>query len=304
MSLISFDSSRELPWYKELLVGTLVGVVGIIALAITHGSWPAALKAFSMLLLVACAAFIAGVFVGFLFGIPRTNQAPPPQNTGAASQIWACPQYSTNTNLEQISDWLTKIIIGVGLVELTNIPPFLSKLCRVFGESIQPPIAKGIMVAVLVHFCICGFLLGYLWTRLHLTGELSRAERRAIGSAESMEGLINALLYQPAPGGFSMAIEYGQEYQKIFGVTNDRVWIYLACAYAQQYAFEKRSPKLDQPKLDQSRASALEAIDQAIQLSPKNKEFLRGLWQPDLATPGQDDLVVFADDPDFTKRLV
>src|SRR5215831_2761083 len=66
-------------------------------------------------------AVVLGALLGFVFGIPRTLQhdiAPSP-NPGIAEQDQIA--YQINTNLEQISDWLTKIIIGVGLIELGNI---------------------------------------------------------------------------------------------------------------------------------------------------------------------------------------
>lgn len=66
-------------------------------------------------LLLALASVMVGVLVGFLFGIPRALQNA---GTGGAEAGWG--RYSTNTNLEQISDWLTKILVGVGLVELAR----------------------------------------------------------------------------------------------------------------------------------------------------------------------------------------
>ena len=45
-------------------------------------------------------------------------------------------QYQGNTNLEQVSDWLTKIIVGIGLVQIGHIVPALSK----FAESMKAPL--------------------------------------------------------------------------------------------------------------------------------------------------------------------
>src|ERR1043165_5817945 len=62
----------------------------------------------------ALAVMACGALTGFLFGIPRVLQTPDPvsiqggeKETRAVSQ----PIYrmQVNTNLEQISDWLTKI---------------------------------------------------------------------------------------------------------------------------------------------------------------------------------------------------
>src|SRR6266498_647278 len=66
-------------------------------------------------LAIAGAALMIGGFLGFLFGIPRTG-------TVIESDVHG------NTNLEQISDWLTKILVGVGLTQISEIPTFLEKL--------------------------------------------------------------------------------------------------------------------------------------------------------------------------------
>src|SRR5262245_8259356 len=49
--------------------------------------------------LLAGAAALVGALLGFLFGIPRTLQADPSHPEEGRSTV--------NTNLEQISDWLT-----------------------------------------------------------------------------------------------------------------------------------------------------------------------------------------------------
>jgi hypothetical protein len=72
-------------------------------------------------LLVAGAAFLGGALLGFLFGIPRSLavEATPAGTTAEPVEAGQrAALYRSNTNLEQISDWLTKILVGVGLVEL------------------------------------------------------------------------------------------------------------------------------------------------------------------------------------------
>ena len=84
-----------------------------------------------------------GGFVGFLFGIPRvlqdgqsgsagphpgvrpeapTNLRLPSGASASSPSAGSGFRINVNTNLEQISDWLTKIIVGLGLVELRNMP--------------------------------------------------------------------------------------------------------------------------------------------------------------------------------------
>src|SRR5262249_24206531 len=82
------------------------------------------------------------------------------------------------TNLEEIADWLTKIILGAGLVGLTKLPPligqFASYMAEALGEFSYVPSKPGkserlvnapITLAVMGFFSTCGLLYGYLWTR-------------------------------------------------------------------------------------------------------------------------------------------
>jgi predicted secreted protein len=63
-----------------------------------------------------CRLLIGGL-LGFLFGIPRTLQQEASQATEQNRKDR--PQetnYAVNTNLDQISDWLTKILVGVSQI--------------------------------------------------------------------------------------------------------------------------------------------------------------------------------------------
>jgi hypothetical protein len=101
-------------WVVVFLFVGLAAIVLICLAASTHVSILA--SAF----LFAIASLAAGVFVGFLFGVPRTlssgREVEHPAVSGSRSSIRA------NTNLEQVSDWLTKILIGATLVQLGNVP--------------------------------------------------------------------------------------------------------------------------------------------------------------------------------------
>ena len=116
--------------------------------------------------------FPAGGFTGFLFGIPRTITAPGPNpSTGVT-------QFQGNTNLEQVSDWLTKIIVGVGLVQIGRIIPALSK----FTESMKAPLggqassgAFGLGLAIAN--ALMGFFFFYLWARSIFVQELKDSSK-------------------------------------------------------------------------------------------------------------------------------
>ncbi|HMS10401.1 MAG TPA: hypothetical protein PKE66_13010, partial [Pyrinomonadaceae bacterium] len=95
------------PWWA--LVVPLV--VGPIALVLgtwwSSGSSPLAFT----VVMIALAAVATGGFLGFLFGIPRSTIGNGDIGNSREPLNIA---YTPSTNLEQVADWLTKIIIGVG----------------------------------------------------------------------------------------------------------------------------------------------------------------------------------------------
>ena len=91
-----------------------------------------------------------------------------------------------NTNLEEISDWLTKILVGVGLTQLSAIPRAL----REIGQAAAPtlgnfPNSEMFALGILVYFAVCGFFISFLWTRLtlprlYVDADLASAEKRGV----------------------------------------------------------------------------------------------------------------------------
>lgn len=283
-------SGKEIKW--NIFLGAAV-VLGFDVLFIFALQTPTRLQSIAGLFLLAGGALAAGILIGFLFGIPRTRQQSSSDGQPAGEG------YAVNTNLEQISDWLTKIIVGVGLIQLATFPGKLKALAGYFANAIGPGvISDSLVLAILGFFAIFGFLLGYLWARIYLTSEFSRAERMAKDRPEYYEGLIHAYLYQAKPRGFESAIREGERYVKRFG-DSVRVWEYLACAYGQQYSYLKRAAQPNQSRLDEVKANALDAIKRAIQIDKDARPFLRRLWDPRDASPGEDDLRDFYDFPEF-----
>jgi tetratricopeptide (TPR) repeat protein len=113
---------------------------------------------FFMLCLLALASFVSGLFLGFLFGIPkRDDKAETP--------------YHLSSNLVDISDWLTKIIIGLGLVEIKTIPHALQSVGEYIQQSTNAsePSIKIFSVCCIVYFGVFGIYFGYNYTRLILS---------------------------------------------------------------------------------------------------------------------------------------
>jgi CheY-like chemotaxis protein len=136
----------------------------------------------------ALASAVCGGVVGFLFGIPRVLQqdlAPEPRPAGTPTEATdrAGNRYrlQVNTNLEQISDWLTKIIVGVGLIELSRVPELLGKASKFIGDGFTSApgatlAAESFAAAIIVYFSVSGFFGGYLLTRVYLSGAFKRAD--------------------------------------------------------------------------------------------------------------------------------
>lgn len=146
--------------------------------------------------LAAAAPFAVGGLVGFLFGIPRTLQdssaagpgqiagdtpAPAPgaapAATGTAGALGRRASQD-NTNLEQISDWLTKIIVGIGLTQLTQLPAMIQSTGEYIAAAISPHAPTVIGSLILVVFSISGFLVAYLLTKADLAREIDLRRQR------------------------------------------------------------------------------------------------------------------------------
>lgn len=142
----------------------IVGSIGIViyALSASLGSadWGAWLRYVGFGLLLASASFASGGLFGFLFGIPK----PSPDDK------------STNTSLEQISDWLSKILVGAGLAQLTVLPGWAWRVATRLAEGLGGPTGSaGFVLCLAVFLAIAGFVILYLWSRAHLPGILASA---------------------------------------------------------------------------------------------------------------------------------
>lgn len=146
-------------------------------------------------LAVGGSSLLGGALLGFLFGVPRaartannniTQGRDPSDPTANFSRNKEQDKklYTDNTNIEEISDWLTKILVGIGLVQLRTLPTYLGKLEKLLGSAI----GNGVFgVAIVIHFSVCGFFLGYLSSRLFLPGAFSRSVENLIEEKEILE---------------------------------------------------------------------------------------------------------------------
>ena len=106
----------------------------------------------------------------------QAGQQPPLTTPANQSKtLRTRPTSKANTNLVEISDWLTKIIVGVGLFQLSTLPGKLKSLAGYFATAFGTPAAPpSLVMAILGYFAIFGFLLGYLWARIYLAEEFAQ----------------------------------------------------------------------------------------------------------------------------------
>jgi len=174
-------------------LGALLIILYVVSTAGPH------LRYISVGLFTACAAFLIGTVVGLVLAIPRfvssgayrhqmttpginqpsiqepdgpsTDDAEPKsaEATGGRGQE---QRELPSTNLAEISDWLTKLLLGAGLVELTRLGQPLSELIDNVARGLGGATTSGgvtesavvIAAGILITYVALGFLGGYLTT--------------------------------------------------------------------------------------------------------------------------------------------
>lgn len=136
-------------------------------------------KVIITLLSVGGATLFGGAITGFLFAIPRSGTyryRPGQENAGS----W----YDDNTNLEEISDWITKIMVGLTLVQFDKILALLKSAAQNLALSLNadkpcdlPPFYPW-AYGIIVFFIASGFAIGYLWTRINFALILTVSRKR------------------------------------------------------------------------------------------------------------------------------
>ncbi|NBD32497.1 MAG: hypothetical protein GVY17_05900 [Cyanobacteria bacterium] len=117
-TLLSDDKTTKEIWRATLpfILAVIAGLLFIFVYALQFlPNFAVSASVYGTVAIVAVASLIGGGFVGFLFGVPRTLSQNGQENDPSSSAIQA------NTNLEQISDWLTKILVGVSLTQIKAI---------------------------------------------------------------------------------------------------------------------------------------------------------------------------------------
>lgn len=211
VNLASVKSKEDLVNLQDMIIVTkfvgsflAAGFLFLLSYSIATVQW----LSFAPLLWASALA-AAGMAIGFLFGIPKVLQegastvepAPAPGDEPSSERgvLLKTSRYrqKVNTNLEEISDWLTKIIVGFGLIQLKELPAQLDRLAERISLSFEgTDDYEAVGLAMILFFVVSGFLYGYLMTRLYLQGALARAEND-LGESKAWRELqqqVNAAL--------------------------------------------------------------------------------------------------------------
>jgi hypothetical protein len=163
----------------NLGTGVIVGVTLVIIFSISQK-----INAASPLLW-SFAYYVIGGLLGFIFSVPKIiSDTPQVTNITSSQQRTLFKKVEENTNLTQISDWLTKILIGAGLVQLKEAPGFILKVARVMAEGLRKVAPKVETVdeftifcaAIILFFLTWGFISGYIVMKLVLTEQFADSD--------------------------------------------------------------------------------------------------------------------------------
>jgi hypothetical protein len=184
-------SARGARWVDEFsprdfalaLVVIVVALIVLFALACTALGWAQSCNWNQFLKITVAAGSISlasgglGALLGFLFGLPRSLPETSDRNRGLHG-------YLDNTNLLDVSDWLTKIIVGLSLVQIGKLPWAVGQLGRTLAPALgyssdgryactTAVTSQGAISAIGVTMCLTAvvfaFMIGYLWARVTFT---------------------------------------------------------------------------------------------------------------------------------------
>jgi hypothetical protein len=197
MADVKRGSDPQEPWVRLLRHLTRFRVL-VMLTGLVGGLLPVLLYAFQFRARVAVgvlgfaigsalASGLIGALAGFLFGVPRfARQGPPrgglsaqsvPEPAGeaaagsavelepSAAETACAGRWYPNSNLEQVSDWLTKILIGVALTQFRGIGRSLGDLFHALGPGLGGASSSAAFAGlVLAYFATLGFIAGYVFT--------------------------------------------------------------------------------------------------------------------------------------------
>lgn len=155
--LLSGNDTQQLKAKWSFIIPGALLILGFILLSIYSLAGDRWAEVFATISMVMLSSFSVGALIGFIFGIPRTLQEDKTEGV------------KSNSNLEQLSDWLTKIIVGVGLVESKQLFELIGSLAEKLSVGFSnSPMGYTIIGSTLVFYFFGGFFISYIWSRILL----------------------------------------------------------------------------------------------------------------------------------------
>jgi len=159
------------PIFVLILVNGVGAAIAAVLTALTIGA-NGDLGRVGATLMIAGASSAGGFILGVLFGIPGGGESADTRSSvipSSSDNKKLKTRRNKNTNLESASDWLTKILIGFGLIQLGNTPDLLLALRELGSRTIAPgAVGEAIGVSIVLFQSVSGFLLGYQYVRTEL----------------------------------------------------------------------------------------------------------------------------------------
>lgn len=111
-------------------------------------------------------SFFIGSFFGFLFGFPAHNN------------VQFQDKYQRNSSLKEITSWLTKIIVGITLIELKDIFKYLNTFIVKLSFFLSGDSGQVFIIGcILGVFFIAGFMVFYILSVTTIFEELVRNDK-------------------------------------------------------------------------------------------------------------------------------
>lgn len=163
----NIEKEAETSVLLSLYMGLFLGMIPVIGFPITIPEMGSKILFIGIILSIA--SLVSFYFIGTLFGMPKRNNK---KNN----------DYSLNNGLVEIADWLTKIIIGLTLVNLKEIPDYLISL----GEYVKvaskydDELVNIYSIGIVIYFGFLGLYVGYNYMRLVLSNKYKYVDNHSI----------------------------------------------------------------------------------------------------------------------------
>ncbi len=336
--IVAQQSAMALKQRSGRLVWLFSGLVAVLAATVLLTSGSGSTARFALGLAIFVTAMLVGALLGFLFSIPRVLSRPTP--AADAGDAPGDRILQSNTNLERVSDWLTTILLGVALADLSRLNEGLLRFRRSIAEvapacaaaqqcSTLPMLAPLLLIAG----AALGFLGMYLLMRLSIVGLIYNADQaldapvaRAVynvahrssqleGETEPTALLADTLRPGPVTVDNALDVMLAQlyqtrtsGYQRVIDLAGwvsgtplvKRADFWLYLACAWGQKHEVLMKEGDAEGQASARDNALDAARRAIEIDPAYQARMAALTNPD---SGNDDLASLRDDPEMRALL-